>query len=185
MKERPILFNTDMVRVILDGRKTQTRRLVTPRFREGDAGYNVVSDSNGNRLYIEYFDEDEGGTNRYMQPPCFIGDHLYVREAFAVDITRTMYRANYGDNEKFYQGGREIRMKWKPSIHMPKERARIWLCVKRVQIEKLQEITEENARREGCADREEFARVWNGTVRAEEDRWEGNPWVWAITFERI
>lgn len=141
---KPILFNTAMVTAILEGRKTVTRRCV--KFIDGKnpnwTGY--VKD--GLMLY--------NGTNEpcCKNSPYKVGDILYVRETWSKDSYRYMYRANYSQNEKFYQDGKEVKIKWKPSIHMPKEAARIFLKVKDIRVERLQDITEEQALREGVPD---------------------------------
>ena len=121
-----------------------------------------------------------------------------------------MYRASYSSQEKFYRYGKEIEMKWHPSIHMPKEAARIFLQVTNVMVERLQEITEEQAVKEGiyqsnckncnstfgcdtCLDEEydevdAFSELWNSTIKKSEFDtygWDANPWVWVIEFERI
>ena len=93
--------------------------------------------------------EEYGGSIKYVKPPYQPEDILYVRETWNKGLERYMYRADYSDTEKFYQGGKEIEMKWYPSIHMPKEAARIWLKCTDVRVERLQEITESGAKAEG------------------------------------
>lgn len=210
MRERPILFNTEMVKAILDGRKTCTRRAI--KFSDGMTGRPVgKAGDNSNPLGVMY----PGGIKR---PPYQLGDILYVRETWFKDVDRYMYRANYSDQEKFYRDSKEIEMKWKPSIHMPKEAARIWLKVTDVRVERLQEITEDQTEEEGflftppclhltgenycdidgpCTSKvkycdmgagELFGKVlWNSTIKKTDlDRygWDANPWVWVIEFER-
>ena len=142
MAEKPILFNTEMVKAILDGRKTQTRRLVKdiplyePYFTVDD-GIAFACDEDGEWHPAEAFSR--------IQP----GDVLWVRETWAKDVGRYMYRANYSDTEKFYMNGREIKMVWRPSIHMPREAARLFLRVKGVQMERLQDMSEDDAIAEG------------------------------------
>ncbi|MCD8109986.1 MAG: hypothetical protein LUE14_07795 [Clostridiales bacterium] len=80
-----------------------------------------------------------------------------------------------------------LRCRWIPSIHMPKSAARIWLKVTYVKSERLQDITEDQAAREGCADIEDFMSAWQDTVPKDKQdacNWDANPWVWAIGFER-
>ena len=189
---KPILFNTDMVRAILDGRKTVTRRCV--KFLNGKnpnwTGY--VKD--GLLLY--------NGTNQPCIKPCQYqpGDILYIRETwcndrqFTKDSTPGRYFYKASESEDFT-------VKWKPSIHMPKEAARIFLKVKDVRVERLQDITDEEAKREGSQpqnpfeydvnkwpNKEHFKEIWNSTVKKSDiDRygWDANPWVWVIEFERI
>lgn len=199
---KPILFNTDMVRAILDGRKTITRRLVKPQPDEKHQmplGYITSELPPCGDLGKFAFGIDEfGGHLHCVKPPYHPGDILYVRETWHKDINRFMYRADYGKNEKFYRNGKEVQIKWQPSIHMPKEAARIWLKVKDVRVELLQEITEKQSEDEGCiydveycvgaTARAHFKELWNSTIKKSElDRygWDANPWVWVIEFERI
>lgn len=206
---KPILFNTEMVRAILAGRKTVTRRLVKPRYREGEAGFYVVTEKyTGDFRYIETYDEDESGTDRRINPPCFPGDILYVRETWG-DYRECeedgeglyyLYRADYPDGATTYQypDGMTCELpKWHPSIHMPKEAARIFLRVTDVRVERLQEITEVGARNEGAeliqsarglwSYRKGFETIWNSTLKHMDHiryGWTANPWVWVIEFER-
>lgn len=180
---RPILFNTEMVKAILDGRKTQTRRIVKPQPtnpRWNNCGWLGWDDGHGYR----------------MSHPCMPGDILWVRETWRRDAGRFMYRANYADGENFYRDGREVNIRWTPSIHMPKEAARIFLRVKDVRVERLQDMDEEAAIAEGFADSpagtdsplERFYALWDKTVKRDDLReygYHANPWVWVIEFERI
>lgn len=186
---RPILFNTEMVKAILDGRKTQTRRVVkeiplqAPYFEDCD-GKPFACDPYGEWHPAEKFCR--------IQP----GDFLWVRETWRRDAGRFMYRANYADGEKFYRDGREVNIRWTPSIHMPKEAARIFLRVKDVRVERLRDMDEEAAIAEGFADPpagtdsplERFSALWDKTIKRDDLREYGchaNPWVWVIEFERI
>lgn len=185
MAVKPILFNTEMVQAILDGRKTCTRRVIKlpknmsgrPVGKSGDIGF----------MYL-------GGIKR---PPYQQGDILYVREPFIQAAAHTFwYKAD--DNSWMPEG-----LHWRPSIHMPKEAARIWLKVKDVLVERLQDITEDGAKAEGANWKngknvgweekmnrtaiERFAEIWNSTIKKSDiDRygWDANPWVWVIEFER-
>ena len=200
MAIKPILFNTEMVRAILDGRKTCTRRICK------DASEYTVPDMDfynaEKRTYAVHNFADQEHTEQLSTAerscPICPGDILYVRETWYKSPSRYMYRADYSDTEKFYRDGKEIEMKWHPSIHMPKEAARIWLRVTDVRVERLQEITLEQICREGVEieypyvlNGEEkiyaFSNLWNGTVKKSElDRygWDASPWVWVIEFER-
>lgn len=222
---KPILFNTDMVRAILDGRKTVTRRLVKPHYRPGEVAWQVISElHSGKYVRIEYLDEWEDVT-RYMNEPYRPGDILYVRETWKVQSAhryeadaRIMFKAGGDLMTKIQFAGRcsdsherhdydsfinkwGVDGKWHPSIHMPKEAARIFLRVTDVRVERLQEIDEVQAQREGCyagpiiagsdlwADaRPAFPAVWDRTLKSNIDLdtygWEANPWVWVIEFER-
>lgn len=126
---KPILFNTDMVRAILDGRKTVTRRVVNQK-----AAADVLSSP----ARLENPDiPDHRFIEIFCTAPGEPGDILYVRETWAKDVGRYMYKASYSKNEKFYRNGKEVQIKWRPSIHMPKEVARLFLRVKSVRVERL------------------------------------------------
>ena len=201
-KMKPILFNAQMVRAILDGRKTQTRRIVKPQ----PIGFT-------GRKFI--FADDEC-PKKWEQCDDFIstalyhtGDVLYVRETW----TKLYYVDPDGythfDQPMYYYAadgtpditlrdadGFELedqRIRWRPSIHMPKEAARIFLRVTDVRVERLGDISSEDVYAEGtdnrlwAATRDAFRRVWDSTIKPSDiDRygWDANPWVWVISFER-
>lgn len=212
MAIKPILFNTEMVRAILDRRKSCTRRIVNPQpqgrlcytFAGGDCG---TWGYPGKTAYENWGDEyklpediTDEELKRRWNPPYHTDDILYVRETWRKGLERYIYRADYSDTEKFYRGGKEIEMKWHPSIHMPKEAARIWLKVTDVRVERLQEISAESALTEGAdkyvhlngkfdenAILTSFIGIWDSTIKKSDlDRygWNVNPWVWVIEFER-
>lgn len=219
MAIKPILFNTEMVLAIMDGRKSCTRRLVKFLSGENPRWTGYIKD--GLMLY--------NGKNEpcIRKAPYQPGDILYVRETwerfecwncegdergscpkepqksvFDKTCGCYMYRATdeiYGD------------ARWRPSIHMPKEAARIWLKVTDVRVERLQEITPKGAESEGVGNlfyddigygeknygtevdpeygiaKEQFAWLWESTIKKSDiDRygWDANPWVWVIEFER-
>ena len=190
---KPILFNTEMVRAILEGRKTVTRRLVKPQ-------PNSTFDK-----HWECFTE-ENGEVVVLTKPYSPGDILYVREAFSpnyfdieianfyCDGNRTAYKADF-DSEKF--GDVVPEPKWKPSIHMPKAMARIFLRVTDVRVERLQEMTAADAYAEGLRYEGEgtqrevlhrFSSLWDSTVKKEsiaQYGWNANPWVWVVGFEKV
>lgn len=185
MSTKPILFNTEMVRAILDGKKSCTRRLVKPQ----PQGYFEVSEE---PLYI--YDTD--GKQGKITPPYQPGDILYVRETWKKAPNGYYY---YEDWQK--DDIADV-TKWKPSIHMPKEAARIWLKVTDVRVERLQDITGLSVQKEGievdpkkCAGKFDFItelfllfqRLWDSTIKKSDlDHygWDANPWVWVIEFER-
>ena len=143
---KPILFNTEMVRAILDGRKTMTRRLIEPQPQSP-----VVN-------YLGTWQETQPCANgiRVFPPPYKPGDILYVRETWGV-YCRNWWEADYYNYRADWQAqetpyGLTEPPKWRPSIHMPKEAARIFLRVKSVRVERLQAITEADALREGVPD---------------------------------
>ena len=210
MAIKPILFNTEMVRAILDGRKTCTRRLV--RFLPGENPQWTGYIRDGLMLY--------NGRNEpcIMKAPYQPGDILYVRETW-----QRLWELDGNENiiagtDKYYYKATDTlpiceyidpagkiheNVPWRPSIHMPKEAARIWLKVTDVRVERLQDITDDGAKAEGAnwkngqnvgweekmkrTATERFAEIWNSTIKKSDlDRygWEANPWVWVIEFER-
>lgn len=202
-KVLPILFNTEMVRANLDGRKSCTRRLVKDFVPDNAIwGYTAFTPKGCISCRGTFAD---GYGEKFFKLPCEPGDILYVRETWSKGLERYIYRADYSDTEKFYRNGKEIEMKWKPSIRMPKEAARIWLKVTDVRVERLQEITEAGAEAEGAVNnigmihapdneydhihtaKEHFIEIWNSTIKKSDiDRygWDANPYVWVIEFER-
>lgn len=198
MAIKPILFNTEMVRAILDGRKSCTRRIVKG-FIPNDAvwGYTAFTPKGCISCRGTFAD---GYGEKFFKLPCEPSDILYVRETWYKGLERYMYRADYSDTEKFYRDGKEIEMKWHPSIHMPKEAARIWLKVTDVRVERLQEINGDDALAEGVdkyihangtlnEDQTitSFIGIWNSTIKKsdlDQHGWDVNPWVWVIEFER-
>ena len=201
MAIKPILFNkqvsTEMVRAILDERKSCTRRLVTTR-RKAACGFYVTKKADGTFSGIYEYDENESMFDNPLMPPYQPGDILYVRE------TWHKYTKRVGGGEschltEFYgykasiANSEDVNEPWRPSIHMPKEAARIWLKVTDVRAEQLQEITPENAVKEGTKEIfpplavDEFRDIWNSTIKKsdlERYDWNANPWVWVIEFER-
>lgn len=179
---KPILFNTEMVRAILDGRKIVTRRVVKCTHRNA-AGFNVVKNRDGAIIGILEYDDEERSFDNYTVPIYRPGDILYVRETW----TRMMngdywYKADGKDETDI-----GLKIKWRPSIHMPREAARIFLRVTNVRVEQLWDITEEDVRREGLENPGDFIRSWDSTIKpADRDRygWAANPWVFVIEFER-
>ena len=185
MAEKPILFNTEMVRAILDGRKMQTRRLCKGQSRDRTTSPEALG----------------------YEPPYHAGDILWVRE--------TWQYIEESDTDGFYvyAADREspAEWKWRPSIHMPREAARLFLRVTGVRCDRLRNITARDAFNEGMGKlflediaygdkdyecdlddeyglaREQFAWMWESTLKKDDlDRygWWANPWVWVIEFER-
>ena len=194
MPIKPILFNTDMVRAILDGRKSCTRRICK------DANEYTVPDMEfynaDRRTYAVYNFVDKEHMEQLSTAertcPICTGDILYVRETWKEAPNGYYYYEDWQRNDIA-----DI-TKWKPSIHMPKEAARIWLKVMNVRVERLQDITSEQMGREGVEveyphvlngeeKRYAFSTLWNNTIKKSDiDRygWDANPWVWVIEFER-
>ncbi len=191
MAEKPILFSTDMVQAILEGRKTQTRRVVKGLpINQSDYDLGIIKRDNGSLTGY--------GFEKIPYQP---GDILWVRETWA--RLNGDYRPD--NNGKIYiykadhvtgNDGPDL-IRWRPSIHMPREAARLFLTVKDVRVERLQDISEDDARAEGCHapcydaitgeehsdNRTMFKIVWNSLNAKPEYTWESNPWVWVIIFE--
>lgn len=196
---KPILFNTEMVRAIMDGRKTVTRRVIKIQ-PEKELWYSLSGYGHG-----KWYEKDNI-SGKLWTPPCHTGDILYVRETWSDHYVpdedgkpnlEYCYKADGIDIKGECLPGESNR--WYPSIHMPKKAARIFLKVKYVRVERLQDITEDQAEREGVYicdgvyrgytnGIEMFAELWNSTIKKFDiDRygWDSNPWVWVIEFERI
>ena len=184
---KPILFNTDMVQAILDGRKTVTRRVIKPQ-PENDAEIltdNLIPETEKYGAGKLYCFSDATVTSAPYNPD----DILYVRETWQEWTGGYLYKAW---PEGIHQPGYFIGMPWRPSIHMPKEAARIFLKVTNVRVERLQDIDYEQAKKEGCNDYSStalgFCYLWDSTIKKpDRDRygWEANPWVWVIEFEMV
>lgn len=229
-KVLPILFNIDMVRAILDGRKTVTRRIVKPqpkmRLCYVFAGYGHGKwEYPGNDAW-EYWGEEfrrpdnieDDELKRVWTPSCHTDDILYVRETWQHLYELDGNEQIIEDTGKYYYAASDTlpfdtyvdsmgvtheNIPWRPSIHMPKEAARIFLRVTDVRVERLQDITDEEAKAEGANFRngknvgweekmrrtavERFAEIWDATIPKKDlDKysWDANPWVWVIKFER-
>lgn len=206
MKERPILFSGPMVRAILDGRKTQTRRVVKQVPSWQHCGKDIMewglsgcySDEGTHWLDIQTEVDDNSHTEIFC-PYGALGDQLWVRETWGPCAGGVVYRADGGT--VCPDGG-----KWKPSIFMPRWASRISLEIEAVMVERLNEISEDDAKAEGAsyhnstggigqsgwrhdysdvhADaRSSFARLWESINGP--GSWELNPWVWVIQFRRV
>jgi len=198
MIERPILFSGEMVRSILDGRKTQTRRVIKPAERV--ALIEEIIRVNG-EFYFDLLDYE------VISPYGRAGDQLWVRETWqyyyfghsGVNAQGIRYKA---DNAMLWrtQAKPITDHKWRPSIHMPRWASRIDLLVKDIRVERLQDISEKDAEAEGIhllglpPDERynhprkhivAFIELWNMINLNRGYGWEANPWVWVIEFERI
>lgn len=202
-KEIPILFSTPMVQAILDGRKTMTRRLLKKQPQAPRAIYNdddaiAILGENGPDLLLrfnwkckrykkEFVDAGMWGSKCPYGKP---GDILWVRESFG----------RYKSGEIVYKADKTeatiIGNPWKPSIHMPKDAARIWLEVTEVRVEKLHSISDNDIFAEGIqtfvdkglagvnkggdgSARGAFKTLW-GSING---NWDSNPWVWVVSFD--
>lgn len=203
MKEHGMIFNAEMVRALLDGRKTQTRRPIKPQpeltsgsgFSWNGAVYGAGSnarETNRNFAHTKC---------PYGKP----GDRIWVRETFrvhsrATDVATLVYRAN--EKNSWTEQTHRVPVaacnkpvspeKWTPSLHMPRWASRILLEITDVRVERLNDISEENAKAEGAptecsviGDKHflGFRTLWKSIYG--EDNWQVNPWVWVIEFKRI
>ena len=217
MNVKPILFNTEMVRSILDGRKTVTRRVIKPQPKsklcytfagshKKDIGRWEYPSKTAHEFWGEEFkltdDIAEEELKKKWNPPYHADDILYVRETWAQAAAHTF----------FYRADKTIQnILWRPSIHMPKEAARIFLKVTNVRVERLKDMTDKDALKEGaqgvkcghaglggygCTDcmntgwleppMLEFMGIWDSTIKKSDIDsygWDVNPWVWVIEFE--
>ena len=195
----PILFNTDMVCAILDGRKTVTRRLIKPHYRDDEAGFQVITRMNGEFVRVEKVDENEcgifaDGTERHVNPQYKVGDILYVRETamiqsmkavgnkvkmlFAADDALAEFSVSDAEYERLSKWAHLQR--FLSPYWLTKETSRIWLKVTGVRAERLQDITEEQARAEGFADKVHFIDTFLKLYPA----CSLETWVWVYEFER-
>lgn len=182
MKERPIIFSAPMVRAILDGRKTQTRRIVNKKHLP------FLANITGNFL--------DGKWNQRPLPYEKLGDRLWVRETFLQDTNGFIYRAD-GD----FEGNAPILGGWRPSIHMPRWASRILLEIIGVRVERLQDISEDDAKSEGSYVCDYHGRImldqrsnqgcykWGYRSLWEsingKGSWDLNPFVWVVEFKTL
>ena len=217
---KPILFNTQMVQAILDGRKTTTRRIVKGNINDLDligTGSSKCNDTFDTTLFGKLDKEKvwNSDVKERVKAPYMPGDILYVRETWGIsnplgDFARNnrtaeyVYKAGYSKGERIPMVREQEKNLgvWKPSIHMPKDAARIFLKVTSARVERLQDITEDGIRAEGITcDKEyeefknaaesncevKFATLWDSTVNKKDiDKysWNADPYVWVIEFER-
>lgn len=186
---KPILFNAEMVEAIQNGTKTVTRRAIKHRYKKNEREFFTATIAG--TLFFCYSDEEDEETRR-VKAPYQVGDILYVRETWG-EI------GGVGDREYIYRADDDMGTdRWHPSIHMPKEAARIFLRVTGVRVERLQDITDEQAIAEGIrigiggepyfSCRDAYAPLWNSTVKKsylDKYGWNANPWVFVIEFESV
>lgn len=231
-KQRPILFSGPMVRAILDGRKSVTRRVVKPQpvdDHDAEPG-SIVWHYGELRRCREPYGFQERLTGRLVaeaRVPCPYGqpgDLLYVREKTQLQFIDEAYWTRYAadhegdpiddmddvtlswvENAKWTTAEPGVSVTpWRPSILVPKSLARIWLRVTDVSVERVQDITETDARAEGVEPvacepasivfgtwkarhryRDAFADLWDSLNAKRGYPWESNPWVWRVAFERV
>lgn len=200
MKERPILFSAPMVRALLNGTKTQTRRAIKPEWWR----------------CLDPEDEDDRAAALKQCPYGAPGDRLWVKETWCSAYARGCFGVMFRADGLFRQTGKRAEkgphfdggspqpnpiVKWRPSIFMPRWASRIKIEITEVRVQRLHDITDEDAVAEGCPPRgpkpegvgsqvfdpdspiKAFERLWrpiNGDAA-----WFDNPWVWALTFRRV
>lgn len=200
---KPVLFNTEMVKAILEGRKTVTRRVIN---RDTSNQFDCEADGTP----IAYIDQATGDSYKPWEVCRFKkGDYLYVRETWckgAIDCGEesdgrdVLYVSQCEGEDDYILKAHALHenigiedVVWRPSIHMPKEAARIFLKVTDVRVERLKTMTIEDCEKEGVycghnGDIFAFMDLWNSTIKKSDlDKygWEANPWVWVIEFERV
>lgn len=200
MKERPVIFNSEMVRALLEGRKTQTRRVINPQPTLSErTGFNWKGAAYG--IGSTYRDTVRNFASCFKVCPFGqVGDRLWVRETFgeaggnAPELQ--LYRANYPAHvPAHYENVPAVEeIRWKPSIHMPRAASRILLEITAVRVERLNSISEVDAKAEGYPVEREvdagahdpwlwFRDLWDGIYP--DNTFKVNPWVWVIEFKRV
>ncbi|MGN2428601.1 morphogenetic protein [Klebsiella quasipneumoniae] len=210
MTERGMIFNGEMVRAILDVRKTQTRRIV--KGTDGAVKFCKEWDINGEEIFVVLGEKDHTGMNPVLGaiscPFGGVGDRIWVRETWA------RYNIDQNSHDIAYRATTPADWpeegRWRPSIHMPRWASRILLEITDVRVERLNVISEEDARAEGvgiavwfaakgvpesewtslgeqgamqASHINKFATLWESIYGAES--WKANSWVWVIEFKRV
>ena len=225
MAIKPILFNTEMVRAILEGRKSCTRRIAKGLIPDDAVwGYTAFTPKGYISCRGTFAD---GYGERYFKLPCEPSDILYVRETWQYLYELDGNEQVIEDTGKYYYAATDTipfdtyvdengvthdhHAPWRPSIHMPKKAARIWLKVTNVRVERLQEITPKDAKNEGVGNlfyedigyseknygtevdseygiaKEQFAWLWDSTIKKSDLAqygWDASPYIWVIEFEK-
>lgn len=205
MKERPILFSKSMVRALLAGTKTQTRRICKPAMAHSLSHVVEVPDpQERGQVYNGTTFGDEEGSIQFTSPYGGVRDRLWVRESHWWFKDECDHETGYyppaltADDVEYRADGESKRHGWRPSIHMPRWASRILLEITAVRVERLQDISEQDAAAEGVATwapgalspeslnadpSDQFRWLWcsiNGP-----DSWGANPWVWVVEFKRV
>lgn len=211
MNGRGMIFNSEMVRAILEGRKTQTRRIMKVQPGTPEFGLRrIIESSKANENGMYFWSQDDAcGIKARSKPFLFpygeVGDRIWVRETFrvhsrATDVATLVYRASVRNSWTEQTHRVPVAVcnkpatpeKWTPSIHMPRWASRITLEITDVRVERLNSISDSDASKEGCciADMESgdclsdvFTRLWTSIYG--DDSWQANPWVWVIEFKRV
>ena len=195
MKERPILFSTEMVKAILDLEKTQTRRPIKPQLLSGRS---IKKYGDGNE-WVVYADYDPiVSLYRFKCPYGQVGDRLWVRETWCCDChdPETM---SHNDIDVCFKASVETQpasdfcTKWHPSIHMPRWASRINLEITNIRAERVQDISWEDIKQEGIDSNHDnyhndicyFTSLWNSVYASRGYSFESNPWVFPIEFKVV
>ncbi|HDG1692583.1 TPA: morphogenetic protein [Kluyvera georgiana] len=211
MKERGMIFNAEMVRAILDGRKMQTRRVV--KGVEGADSFTPEWDINGEQIFVVCGEKDHTQMNPVLGAICCpfgaIGDRIWVRETFQGPLVSEElfeeyraypekfetpqyceYAADGGARPEYCDLDDNLRHGWRPSIHMPRWASRILLEITSVRVERLRSMSQDDARAEGVIAASgpmeaglAFRELWDSIYG--EDSWRDNPWVWVVEFKRV
>lgn len=215
MKERGMIFNSEMVRAILSNRKTQTRRIMKVQPESNQLGLLLITDSTKRSDIGKYHWAESNATGNHVRSKLFscpfgaVGDRIWVRETWSSDF------ANYYPNDRVWYAADNNRrldievvdgvrgiyspesdvhvpFRWQPSIHMPRWASRILLEITNVRVERLKSISDGDAIREGCSTADMMSGDCVADVFARlwasiygSDSWNANPWVWVIEFERV
>ena len=200
MKERGMIFNGEMVRALLDGRKTQTRRII----KDCTVGRDQISKFiQIEKKFIGCYPEDVPELIRECCPYGIPGDRIWVREAFrvhsrATDVATLVYKAS--ERNSWTEQTHRVPVavcnkpatpeKWTPSLHMPRWASRILLEITGVRVERLRSMSQDDARAEGVIAASgpmeaglAFRELWDSIYG--EESWKANPWVWVIEFKRV
>ncbi len=200
MKERGMIFNGEMVRALLSGRKTQTRRII----KDCTVGRDQISKFiQIEKKFIGCYPEDVPELIRECCPYGIPGDRIWVREAFRVhsrasDVATLVYKAS--ERNSWTEQTRRVPVavcnkpatpeKWTPSLHMPRWASRILLEITGVRVERLRSMSQDDARAEGVIAASgpmeaglAFRELWDSIYG--EESWKANPWVWVIEFKRV
>jgi len=188
--EKPIIFSAPMVRAILEGRKTQTRRVAKPQPHSTDGtpeSWRTWSRYERIGKWFTIYADGDYPARFTLTSPYVLGDKLWVRETGAFECpSAPIYRADLSETDaKLW--------KWTPSIYMPRRASRITLEITCVRFERLREISESDAKAEGVRldarrmdddYRGAFHLLWD-EINGERAPWHSDPWVWVIEFQRV
>lgn len=196
---KPILMNTEMVKATLDGTKTVTRRLIRaellPLLYVVDNPSEIKIENGFARFIWSQFESAKDGY--IIKLPYQIGDVLYLRETWQHLYMSERVYIYKADSDGREEVATNWKGEWRPSIHMPKSTARIFLRVTDVRVERLKDITDDDLTNDFGLCKEAIQAVgrdylakagWNSTIKKsdlDEYGWNANPWVWVIEFERI